>query len=82
MASIGVYLRHGSSVEHDPRERFAEHPDTPERRIVAIEQELATVNRLGFEVSKRRSCPTPRSSVSTARRASKRSARGQPSVHL
>ena len=49
MASNGLYLRHDSSVEHDPRERSAEHPDTPER-IVAIEQGLATVNWLGFDV--------------------------------
>ncbi len=46
---MGLYLRHGSSLEHDPREHFAEHPDTPER-IVAIEHELATLDWLGFEV--------------------------------
>jgi acetoin utilization deacetylase AcuC-like enzyme len=46
---MGLYLRHGSSLEHDPREHLAEHPDTPER-IVAIEHELATLDWLGFEV--------------------------------
>ncbi|HXO08244.1 MAG TPA: histone deacetylase [Solirubrobacteraceae bacterium] len=46
---MGLYVRHGSSLEHDPREHLAEHPDTPER-IVAIERELATRDWLGFEV--------------------------------
>jgi acetoin utilization deacetylase AcuC-like enzyme len=46
---MGVYLRHSSSLEHDPTERLAEHPDTPER-IVAIEREMASLDWLGFEV--------------------------------
>jgi len=46
---MGVYLRHASSLEHDPREYLAEHPDTPER-IVAIERKMAALDRLGFEV--------------------------------
>jgi acetoin utilization deacetylase AcuC-like enzyme len=46
---MGVYVRHLSSLEHDPREQLAEHPDTPER-IVAIEQEMASLDWLGFDV--------------------------------
>jgi acetoin utilization deacetylase AcuC-like enzyme len=49
MGPMGVYFRHASSLEHDPRERLAEHPDTPER-IVAIEREMAALHWLGFEV--------------------------------
>jgi acetoin utilization deacetylase AcuC-like enzyme len=46
---MGVYVRHPSSLEHDPTERLAEHPDTPER-IVAIEHEMASLDWLGFDV--------------------------------
>jgi acetoin utilization deacetylase AcuC-like enzyme len=46
---MAIYLRHVSSLEHDPREHVAEHPDTPER-IVAVEREMASVEWLGFEV--------------------------------
>jgi acetoin utilization deacetylase AcuC-like enzyme len=46
---MAIYLRHASSLEHDPREHVAEHPDTPER-IVAVEREMASVEWLGFEV--------------------------------
>ena len=46
---MGLYVRRGSSLEHDPRQHLAEHPDTPER-VVAIEHELATLDWLGFEV--------------------------------
>jgi acetoin utilization deacetylase AcuC-like enzyme len=46
---MAIYLRHASSLEHDPREHLAEHPDTPER-IVAIEREMASLDWLGFDV--------------------------------
>ena len=46
---IGLYFRHASSLEHDPREYVPAHPDTPER-IVAIEHEMASVDWLGFDV--------------------------------
>jgi acetoin utilization deacetylase AcuC-like enzyme len=46
---MGIYVRHLSSLEHDPREHVAEHPDSPER-IVAIEYEMASLDWLGFEV--------------------------------
>jgi acetoin utilization deacetylase AcuC-like enzyme len=46
---IGLYFRHASSLEHDPREYLPAHPDTPER-IVAIEDEMASLDWLGFEV--------------------------------
>ena len=46
---MGVYVRHHSSLEHDPSEQLAEHPDTPER-IVAIESEMASLDWLGFDV--------------------------------
>ena len=46
---MGIYVRHRSSLEHDPREQLAEHPDTPER-IVAIEHEMVALDWLGFEV--------------------------------
>ncbi len=46
---MGVYVRHLSSLEHDPTEQLAEHPDSPER-IVAIEQEMASLDWLGFDV--------------------------------
>ena len=36
MAPAGLYFHHSTSLEHDPREHLAEHPDTPER-IVAVE---------------------------------------------
>jgi acetoin utilization deacetylase AcuC-like enzyme len=49
VGSVGFYLRHVSSLEHDPREQLAEHPDTPER-IVAIERAMASLGWLGFEV--------------------------------
>ncbi len=47
--AIGLYFRHASSLEHDPREYLPAHPDTPER-IVAIEREMASLDWLGFEV--------------------------------
>ena len=46
---MAVYVRNHSSLEHDPREHLAEHPDTPER-IVVIEHEMAALDWLGFEV--------------------------------
>jgi acetoin utilization deacetylase AcuC-like enzyme len=46
---MGIYVRHLSSLEHDPREHVAAHPDTPER-IVAIEHEMASLDWLGFDV--------------------------------
>lgn len=46
---MGVYVRHVSSLEHDPREHLARHPDSPER-IVAVEREMASLDWLGFEV--------------------------------
>jgi len=46
---MGVYVRHLSSLKHDPSERLAEHPDTP-GRIVAIEREMASLDWLGFDV--------------------------------
>lgn len=46
---MGVYVRHLSSLEHDPTEQLAEHPDTPER-IAAIEQEMASLDWLGFDI--------------------------------
>jgi acetoin utilization deacetylase AcuC-like enzyme len=46
---MGVYVRHPSSLEHDRADHLPEHPDTPER-IVAIEQEMASLDWLGFEV--------------------------------
>lgn len=46
---MGVYFRHTSSLEHDPREHVAGHPDLPER-IVAIERGMAALDWLGFEV--------------------------------
>ena len=71
---IGVYFRHASSLEHDPREYLPAHPDTPER-IVAIEREMASLDWLGFDVvDAAAGRPTPRSSASTARLSSKQSA--------
>jgi acetoin utilization deacetylase AcuC-like enzyme len=49
IGSTGIYVRHRSSLEHDPRDHVAEHPDTP-ARIVAIESEMAGRDWLGFEV--------------------------------
>jgi acetoin utilization deacetylase AcuC-like enzyme len=46
---MGVYVRHLSSLAHDPTEQLVEHPDTP-ARIVAIEQEMASLDWLGFDV--------------------------------
>lgn len=46
---MAIYLRHASSLEHDPCEHLAGHPDTPER-IVAIEHAMAARDWLGFEV--------------------------------
>jgi acetoin utilization deacetylase AcuC-like enzyme len=46
---MAVYVRHHSSLEHDPSEHVAEHPDTPER-IVAIESQMASRDWLGFGV--------------------------------
>jgi acetoin utilization deacetylase AcuC-like enzyme len=47
--SVGVYIRHPSSLEHDPSEHLAEHPDTPER-IIATERAMGTADWLGFDV--------------------------------
>jgi acetoin utilization deacetylase AcuC-like enzyme len=47
--SVGVYIRHPSSLEHDPSEHLAEHPDTPER-IMATERAMGTADWLGFDV--------------------------------
>ncbi len=46
---MGIYVRHLSSLEHDPSEHLAEHPDTP-ARIVAIEYEMASLDWLGLNV--------------------------------
>jgi len=47
--SAGVYIRHPSSLEHDPSAQLAEHPDTPER-IRAIERAMSRAEWLGFDV--------------------------------
>jgi acetoin utilization deacetylase AcuC-like enzyme len=47
--SAGLYFRHSLSLEHDPTEHLAEHPDTPER-IVAIERAMAVADWLDFEL--------------------------------
>jgi acetoin utilization deacetylase AcuC-like enzyme len=47
--SAGVYIRHAASLEHDPTEHLAEHPDTPER-IVAIERAMDAADWLDFEL--------------------------------
>lgn len=44
-----LYLRHPSSLEHDPTVLSPEHPDTPER-IAAIEAAMAASEWLGCEV--------------------------------
>jgi acetoin utilization deacetylase AcuC-like enzyme len=44
----GLYFKHPSCLEHDPRVNLPEHPDTPER-LLAIEQALAAQNWLGWE---------------------------------
>lgn len=49
MAPTGLYFRHPSSLEHDPREHLDMHPDTPER-IVAVEAAMDEVDWLGYEV--------------------------------
>ncbi len=46
---MAVYLRHPTSLEPDPREDLAGHPDTPER-ILAIEHAMALRNWVGFDV--------------------------------
>jgi acetoin utilization deacetylase AcuC-like enzyme len=48
MAPPGLLFHHPSSREHDPREHFAEHPDSPER-IEAIERALGAEDWLGWE---------------------------------
>ncbi len=45
---MGVYFSHPACLEHDPREGFPMHPDTPER-LAAIERRLAAVDWLGWE---------------------------------
>jgi acetoin utilization deacetylase AcuC-like enzyme len=50
----GLLLHHPSAHEHDPRERLAGHPDTPER-IAAIESALAAEDWLGWT---RRAAPS------------------------
>jgi acetoin utilization deacetylase AcuC-like enzyme len=47
--SAGVYIRHRPSLEHDPREYLAEHPDTPER-VGAIERAMGSAHWLGFDI--------------------------------
>jgi len=49
MAPTGLYFRDPTSLEHDPREQLAEHPDSPER-IVAIDGAMDAHDWLGFEV--------------------------------
>ena len=49
MAPAGLYFHHSTSLEHDPREHLAEHPDTPER-IVAVEAAMSARDWLGFEL--------------------------------
>jgi len=49
MAPAGLYFRHPTSLEYDPREQFAAHPDTPER-IEAIDGAMGARDWLGFEV--------------------------------
>jgi acetoin utilization deacetylase AcuC-like enzyme len=48
MIHPGVIFEHPSSLEHDPREHLAEHPDTPER-IIAIDAALGAVDHLGWD---------------------------------
>ena len=43
-----LYVRHASSLEHDPRALAPEHPDTPER-IEAIEAAMQAADWLGCE---------------------------------
>jgi acetoin utilization deacetylase AcuC-like enzyme len=45
----GVYVRHSASLEHDPTQHLAEHPDTP-KRIVALERAMSTAAWLDFEI--------------------------------
>ncbi len=47
--SAGVYFRHRASLEHDPSESLAGHPDTPER-FAAIERAMGSAHWLGFDV--------------------------------
>jgi acetoin utilization deacetylase AcuC-like enzyme len=47
--SVGVYIRHRASLDHDPRENLAGHPDIPER-IVAIERAMGNAHWLDFDV--------------------------------
>ena len=44
-----LYLRHPSSLEHDPTVLSPEHPDTPER-VGAIESAMAASGWLGCDV--------------------------------
>lgn len=44
-----LYVRHASSLEHDPRALAPEHPDVPER-IEAIEAALAEAGWLGWDL--------------------------------
>jgi acetoin utilization deacetylase AcuC-like enzyme len=48
MTTRGLILEHPSSLEHDPRQQLAEHPDAPER-ITAIGSALDQVDRLGWK---------------------------------
>lgn len=47
--STGAYFSDPSSLEHDPGEHLAEHPDTPER-IIAVERAMGAADWLGFDV--------------------------------
>jgi acetoin utilization deacetylase AcuC-like enzyme len=49
MTAAGLYFHHPTSLEHDPREHLAEHPDSPDR-IVAVESAMALEDCLGFEL--------------------------------
>jgi len=44
----GILFEHPSSLEHDPREQLAEHPDTPQR-IEAIDAALSGAGDLGWQ---------------------------------
>ena len=49
MVPPGLYIHHPSSLEHDPREQLAEHPDTPER-IAMVELAMSAHGWLGYEL--------------------------------
>jgi acetoin utilization deacetylase AcuC-like enzyme len=56
LSAAGLYFSDPACLQHDPRVRMPEHPDTPQR-LEAIEQALAQERWLGFE---RRAAPPAR----------------------